>query len=256
MAFDKNKIVKPLSKNEKTVAYMMPLVALFWGVAVGGGYVYASQKNKAYLEEGLRIKERMLIEATMQLTDVIQSNKDMDRLRKIANIDQSDEECMTKTLFYEAGNYNNKDGSLDEEEIKRDMFLIASTMKNRTQTRGLSVCGVMKERKQYTWIENPVKYPPNLKIMQLNNPKKFKLAKQVTTQILSGDKKPIRFIEYYHNPKLSKNDWHTEKLNDGTFVPFIVVGENSSEKHTYYMETKYIKQLRAELKRVVNDDHS
>lgn len=94
----------------------------------------------------------------------------------------TDEQCLAATLYYEARG-----------ETKRGQQLIAAVVLNRAKASGKSVCSVVKQRKQFSWMNGKTHIPTSKKHEPL-----LPIAKKYMNKFHKGQWKEIH-ITHFHS---------------------------------------------------------
>lgn len=224
-----------LNENEKLVVKwikygVIPFVTIFGFT----GYVSASQSHKTKLEQQVATNKKAMEVLDLMLKERRNPNKPLEAFSK------NSKDCMVRSLYYEATNI--------EDMMKRDMVMIASSIKNREDDRKMSTCEVVFQKTksgkfEYSYLEDQYKRTVSLKNIKNVNALKLKTAEEIATKMLEGSMKPVKYVMWYENPFITGEAW----MSKNQAVLFSSISADKKEGHNYYVNRKDLKKAQQEL---------
>ncbi len=230
-----------LSNNEKMMCGAVAIACGMGTLAYGAGFATEHFKSK----DRARKEISTLSDMVYQKDQVIQlmekyshdlESKGSSSINPILN--KTDVECLALNNFNEAGMYKTAKGTNDWDKIKQDMFLISSSVFNRSKDDSLSICGIIYQKMngnaQYSWTIDK-RFPKDGRIAKVKNPDKWEMAYNVAKAMVSGKTKSLKNVKWYNNPKASNNSWHLSQVGKNKFSPLMTIKDKTTQ-HVYYVE--------------------
>ncbi|UOF77479.1 spore cortex-lytic enzyme [Caudoviricetes sp.] len=228
-----------MTKHEKTIVKSTGAIGCLGVMLLVSGYYNGAEARKSVDRDALMSQSKAIEDLSNQLSV-------MNSIKTKIPVGQKDFECLALNAFNEAGNYKNPDVT------RADIFLISSTVINRSKEWGGSICDQVYSKEggvaQYSWTIMPSCggskkggcFPKSASEAQRFNASKWEKASKIAQSILSGGIKPITNIKWYNNPKASDNSYHINNFRNNKFSVYTSIGgvllDGSTAQHAYYYE--------------------